>query len=190
MIYLQLYWEFFKIGLFAVGGGQATIPFLTRLAETSGWYTVGQLVDMIAISESTPGPIGVNMATYVGYSIKGIPGSLIATFGLVTPCVVIILIIAKFLQQFRHSRIVENVFYGIRPASSGLILAALISLCRLCLFNENAFKVSGVLADLLNIKYLLFFVVLAVLTNIKQLKKLHPIVFVAFAAVVGIRFKF
>lgn len=190
MIYLQLYWEFFKIGLFAVGGGQATIPFLTKLAETSGWYTVERLVDMIAISESTPGPIGVNMATYVGYSIKGISGSIIATLGLITPCVIIILVIAGFLQAFRHNRIVESVFYGIRPASSGLICAALITLCRLCLFNENMFKLSGNLADLFNVKYLVLFAILMVLTNVKKLKKMHPIVFIAVAAAVGIVLKF
>ena len=190
MIYLQLFWEYFKIGLFAIGGGQATIPFLVALSEKTGWYTIGELTDMIAISESTPGPIGVNMATYVGYSIKGIPGSITASLGLVAPSIIIIIIIAGFLQKFRHNKYVEQVFYGIRPASTGLIAAALFSLIRLCMFNVNAFKMTGVFSDLINLKYLILFVVLIAASNLKKLKKLHPLVFIAFSAVVGIVFSF
>lgn len=190
MILLQLYWEYFKIGLFAVGGGQATIPFLVELSEKTGWYTVAQLTDMIAISESTPGPIGVNMASYIGYAMKGIPGSLAATLGLVTPSVIVILIIATFLKQFRNNKYVNSVFYGIRPASTGLIAAALFTLIKMCLFNVNAYQVSGVIADLFNVKYLVWLVALLVLTNIKKLKKLHPLAFIALSAVVGIILKF
>ena len=190
MIYLRLFWEYFKIGLFAVGGGQATIPFLTKLSEKTAWFSLSELVDMIAVSESTPGPIGVNMATYVGYTMKGIPGSLVACFGLVLPSVIIILIIAKVLQKFRHSKLVENIFYGIRPASSGLILAALLTLCKLCLLTVDKFNASGSFTDLFNFKYLILFAVLLVLTNIKALKKLHPIVFIAVGAAVGIIFSF
>ena len=97
MIYLSLFWEFFKTGLFATGGGMATLPFLYRMSETKGWFTAAQLADMVAVSESTPGPIGVNMATYVGFTTAGIPGSLIATIGLVTPSIIVILIIARIL---------------------------------------------------------------------------------------------
>lgn len=190
MICLQLFWEYFKIGLFAVGGGQATIPFLVALSEKTGWYTIAQLTDMIAISESTPGPIGVNMATYVGYRTAGILGSVVATLGLITPSIICILIVAMFLNKFKDSKTVKHVFYGIRPASTGLIAAALYTLVKMCMFNVNAYKVSGVLADLFNIKYLVFFAVLMVLTNIKKIKNLHPLCFVAFAAIVGIVFKF
>lgn len=100
---IQLFLEFFKIGLFAVGGGLATIPFLHQLAEKYTWFTVETLVDMIAISESTPGAMGVNMATYTGFTTAGIPGSLVATLGLVLPSIVIIIIIAHFLKQFSDS---------------------------------------------------------------------------------------
>ena len=101
-IYLQLFIEFFKAGLFAVGGGMATIPFLYDISDRTGWYTHAQLIDMIAISESTPGPIGVNMATYVGFSTAGIPGSVIATLGLITPSIIVILIIAGFYNAFKN----------------------------------------------------------------------------------------
>ena len=93
MLYLRLFWEFFKTGLFAVGGGMATLPFLYSMSDATGWFTHAQLADMIAVSESTPGPIGVNMATYVGFSTAGVPGAVVATLGLITPSVIIILII-------------------------------------------------------------------------------------------------
>ena len=104
MIYLQLFYEFFKTGLFAVGGGLATLPFLYDMADRTGWFTRTQLADMLAVSESTPGPIGVNMATYVGYVTRGIPGAIVSTLGLVTPSVIVILMIAAFLKAFRHNR--------------------------------------------------------------------------------------
>ena len=124
MLYLQLFWEFFKTGLFAVGGGLATLPFLQDMAERTGWFTHAQLADMLAVSESTPGPIGINMATYVGFTVAGIPGAVIATIGEVTPSIIVILIVAAMLTKFRNSKYVENAFYGLRPASSGLIGAA------------------------------------------------------------------
>ena len=102
MLYLQLFWEFFKTGLFAVGGGLATLPFLQDMADRTGWFTRAQLADMLAVSESTPGPIGVNMATYVGFSTGGVGGALIATLGLITPSVIVILIVAAFLKAFRR----------------------------------------------------------------------------------------
>lgn len=95
MIYLQLFYEFFKAGLFAVGGGLATLPFLHEISEKTGWFSIAELMDMIAVSESTPGPIGVNMATYAGFSTAGILGSLAATIGLVFPSVVIIIFVYK-----------------------------------------------------------------------------------------------
>ena len=107
MIYLMLFYEFFKTGLFAVGGGMATLPFLDAMALKTGWFTQAQLIDMIAISESTPGPIGVNMATYVGFTTAGPLGSIIATLGLIAPSIIVILIIAKFLSKFKDSPIVK-----------------------------------------------------------------------------------
>ena len=108
MMLLRLFYEFFKVGLFAIGGGMATFPFLTDLAAKTGWYTQAQLVDMVAIAESTPGPIGVNTATYVGFTVAGIPGALTATIGLITPSVIIILIIARVLARFNDKIITED----------------------------------------------------------------------------------
>ena len=98
MIYLQMFFAFFHTGLFAVGGGLATLPFLYHMSDATGWFTYTQLADMIAVSESTPGPMGVNMATYVGFTIRGIPGALTATLGLVAPSIIVILIVAGFLE--------------------------------------------------------------------------------------------
>ena len=123
-VYLRLFVEFFKTGLFAVGGGMATLPFLQEIGESTGWFTYGDLMNMLAVSESTPGPIGINMATYVGYTVGGVPGALVATLGEVTPCVIIILLVATVLQSFRSNPYVERAFYGLRPASTGLIAAA------------------------------------------------------------------
>ena len=120
----QLFYEFFKTGLFAVGGGLATLPFLYDLSDRSGWFTYQDLSNLIAVSESTPGPIGVNAATYVGFLTAGPFGALIATLGLITPSVLIILLISQILERFRKNPLVEKLFYGLRPASTGLIAAA------------------------------------------------------------------
>lgn len=190
MILLRLFWEFFKTGLFAVGGGMATVPFLSEMAERTGWFTQGMLADMIAVGESTPGPIGVNTATYVGYTVAGIPGGLAATFGLVLPSFLIILIVAAFLKAFRSNRYVERVFYGIRPASVAMIAAACITVMRLSLVNSGVAKGSGILSYV-NWRGLALFAVIWVLTNlVKPTKKLHPIVFIAASAAVGIVFRF
>ena len=140
MIYLRLFWEFFKTGLFAVGGGLATLPFIYDISDRMGWFTYQQIADMIAVSESTPGPIGVNTATYVGYITGGLPGAIVATLGLVTPAIIIILIIASCLKKFRENRFVDHAFYGLRPASAGLIAAAGFSVVMLALVREDAFK--------------------------------------------------
>lgn len=120
MTYLLLFYEFFKTGLFAVGGGLATLPFLYDMAARHPeWFTTSQLADMVAVSESTPGPLGVNMATYVGFITGGLPGALVATIGLVAPSIIIILIVAAFLKRFRDSKLVNAVFYGLRPGVDG-----------------------------------------------------------------------
>lgn len=190
-IYLQLFWEFFKTGLFAVGGGMATIPFLEDIATRTRWFSHAQLADMVAVSESTPGPIGVNMATYVGYLTGGIPGSIIATLGLITPSVIVILIIAAFLKSFRENKYVERVFYGIRPASTALIASAGVSVLMLCIIDVEAFRLSGNIFELADPKAVVLFALIWVLTNIvKQTKKLHPLVFIALSAAAGLIFKF
>ena len=190
MILLRLFWEYFKVGLFAVGGGLATFPFLKDLGARTGWFSQAQLADMLAVSESTPGPIGVNMATYVGFHLAGVPGAVVATLGLVAPSVMIILIIAAFLDKFRKNKYVDSAFYGIRPASTAMIASALLGLLALCLFGAGSF--AGIFTQTLTInpKAWILFIVLLIVTHIKKIKDLHPLVFIAASAVIGIIFKF
>lgn len=193
MIYLQLFWEFFKTGLFAVGGGLATLPFLYSMADKTGWFTAGDLTNMIAVGESTPGPIGINMATYVGYITCGVPGSVIATLGLVTPSIIVILIIASFLKAFRENRYVESAFYGLRPASTALIAAAGLSVVAGAMLHMDALSAGlpEALRSLFNWPAIALAAVVFLLSNkVKWTKKLHPIIFIAFSAVVGVVFRF
>ena len=187
MIYLKLFYEFAKTGLFAVGGGLATLPFLTAMSEKTGWFTTEQLADMVAVSESTPGPIGINMATYVGYNTAGILGSVIATLGLIFPSLVIIILISKILNKFRENKQIKNAFYGLRPASTALVAAAGIGFLDLAIFNKELFALSGSILDLINIKAL----TMAALIFIAIRKtKIHPIAFIILSAIIGIIFKF
>ena len=198
-VYLRLFWEFFKTGLFAVGGGMATLPFLKDIGETTGWYTYSDLMNMLAVSESTPGPIGINMATYVGFTVAGVPGALIATLGEITPSIIVILIVAAMLKKFRDSKLVNSAFYGLRPASTALIGAACVTVVLEVLTSVavqtpegsivNTFSLTG--SGLLNWPGLALAAVLLVLTNwVKPTKNLHPIVFIALSAVVGVVFGF
>ena len=191
MILLRLFWEFFKTGLFAVGGGMATLPFLYDMSARTGWFTQARLADMIAVSESTPGPIGVNMATYVGFETAGIPGAVVATLGLICPSIIIIILIARVLKQLRESKTVDAVFYGLRPCSIALIAAAGLLVARVTFLNQDAPAAGFNPAELLRWKELLLAAVLLVLTRfVEPLKKLHPVVFIALSAAVGILFAF
>ena len=197
MTYLRLFWEFFKTGLFAIGGGMATLPFLKNIGLATGWYTQTDLMNMLAVSESTPGPIGINMATYVGFTVAGIPGAVIATVGEVTPSIIVILIVAAMLAKFRDSKLVSNALYGLRPASTGLIAAACIDVVLQVLLRASSSTVSGSimkafsLVGSLNWRGLVLSAVLLVLTNwVKLTKKWHPIVFIGLSAVVGVAFRF
>jgi len=197
MIFLRLFLEFFKIGLFSVGGGMATLPFLYELSESTGWFTASQLTDMVAVSESTPGPIGVNMATYVGFTagsttelglFGSILGAVIATIGLITPSIIIILIIAGILNKFKENRFVNSAFYGIRPAAVALVVSALIFLCGTVFLNLPADIADFSLKESVNWLALAIGASIFVLSNIKPLKKLHPIAFIGLGAVCGIVF--
>lgn len=205
MIYLLLFAEFFKTGLFAIGGGLATLPFLYDIAAKYTWFDEAIISDMIAISESTPGPIGINMATYAGYHcgyqvlegfgpalgvLGGVLGAVIATAALVLPSIIIIVIVAKFLAKFNESKLVKSAFYGLRPAVTALIAAAGWQVLQQCIFTFDKFNVSRNFLDLFNYKGLILFVLLLIATNVKKIKKLHPIVFIGIAAVVGIVFQF
>lgn len=199
MVFLRLFWEFFKTGLFAVGGGMATLPFLQDIGEATGWYTYSDLMNMLAVSESTPGPIGINMATFVGFTVAGVPGAVVATVGEIIPSIIVILIVGAMLQKFRDNRLVDQAFYGLRPASTGLIAAACVTVVL-----EVLTSVKVVPAGIWQLNTLslgdgsLFFwqglvlaAVLLALTNwVKPTKKLHPIVFIAASAVVGVVFQF
>ena len=175
MIYLQLFWEFFKTGLFALGGGMATVPFLFDISAKTGWFTASELANMIAISESTPGPIGVNMATYVGFRTAGVFGGIVATIGLATPSFIIILIVATLLTRFRNNPIVDTVFKYLRPAVIGLIMFALWQLVPLTFLGADR--------NILILPVIAFAVLLFCLL---KFKKIHPIVWIGVGAVFGI----
>lgn len=187
MIYLRLFFEFAKAGLFAIGGGLATLPFLSEMADATGWFTQADLANMIAISEATPGPIGVNMATYVGYTCGGFLGSVTATLGLIFPSIIIILLVAKILEKFKDNKIVKDVFYGLRPASTGLIAAAGVAVLEIAVLNLGLFKQTGAIIDLFNIKALILAVILFFAIS---KTKLHPIIFIIISAFIGVIFKF
>ena len=181
MIYLILFLEFFKVGLFTIGGGLASLPFLYELAEKYTWITKPMIADMIAISQSTPGPIGINMATYVGFKSGGILGGIIATFATVLPSFIIIIIIANFLNKFKNSKLVDSAFKGLRPTVTGLIAVAWFEIIRISIINVNS------LFDIvINLKALIVFLAILLLT--KKFDK-HPIVFIGIGALVGIIFK-
>lgn len=194
MIFLELYVRFFLVGLFAVGGGLATLPFLTSMGETTGWFTPIDISNMVAISESTPGPIGINMATYIGFQVGsdmgfgyGVLGSIIASIGEVTPAVIIIMIVSKTLMKFRDSKYVEYAFYGLRAASTGLIASALLGVAEIAFRNSQAMAQSGNIFMALDYKSIILSAVVFFL--ITKFKKIHPIAIIALSAVVGIIFK-
>lgn len=187
MIYLRLFYEFFLIGLFSIGGGAATIPFLKELGEKTGWFTNIELANMIAVSESTPGAIGVNMSTYVGYTTAGISGGIIATLGLVAPSIIVIIIIAQFLKKFKNNKYVSFCFYGLRAASTALILAACYSIFEISILNIDTFNKNHNILDLFHYKGLIFAIILTFF--VFKFKK-HPILYIFISAIIGIIFQF
>ena len=200
--FLILIYEFFKTGLFAVGGGLATIPFLKSIAEKYyelyGWFSVPELTDMIAVSESTPGPIGVNMATYAGFNmgysnggiLMGILGGIAATLALIAPSIIVILIVARFLERFKSNKLVDGAFYGIRPCSASLVAAAMLDVLLMSVFSGvSGEKLLGFISLPQTVNYvgIAFFVLL--IPAVIKFKKVHPVAFIALGAVVGIIFK-
>ena len=183
MVFLQLFIEFFQIGLFAVGGGPATIPFLMDLADKYDWYTRADVANMLAVSESTPGPIGVNMATYAGYNAAGFLGGIVATCSLVLPSLIVIVIVARMLQSFSENKYVKSAFWTIRPAVTGLIATAVVGLIQTAIFtaSDGSFQFPAVPV----IMCLAFFGCM----QIKKMQKLHPIVWLAAGAALGLLLK-
>lgn len=177
MIHLTLFWEFFKIGLFAIGGGMAAIPFLRHLSLQTNWFSIAFLTDMVAISESTPGPIGINMATYAGYHVAGPLGGVIATLAMITPSLIIVTVVSGYLEKFKHSHLVKDAFIGLRPAVTGLIAVAGFEIIKGSVFAEGNFPwfIKG-----------LFF--LGVFYAIRKYQK-HPVFYIVISAILGILFK-
>lgn len=181
---LLLIWEFFKTGLFAIGGGPATIPFLMEMARRRPWFTMEELGDMIAISESTPGPVGINMATYAGFQTLGLFGGIVSTLALIIPSIVIILIIARFLEGFQENRIVKAVFRGVKPAVTAMIAVAVISMIQVSLFEKSE-SWQG-----LRIPSLILCVAIFLLLQWKKTKKMPPALWFLIAAGIGVVFQF
>ena len=184
-LYLRLYWEFFKTGLFAVGGGLATLPFLYSISEQTGWYTYDDISNMIAISESTPGPLGVNMATYVGYQTEGFLGALVAPLSLVFPSVIIIILVSKVLDKFKTAPLVQHALYGLRAASAALIAAAGLGVAKIALLHLDMAS-EGVL-QIFHWKAILL--AIAIYIGLKKFPK-HPIFYIVISAVIGVIFRF
>ncbi len=179
MLYLTMMYEFFKVGLFSVGGGLATLPFLFDISERYPWFTAEELTNMIAVSESTPGPIGVNMATYVGFTTTGILGGIITTLSLVTPSIIVILIIAGILQKFKDSILVKDLFYGLRAAVAGLIAVSVVNVLVQNLVIPNA---EGLL-QMFDIRKVILFGLLVF--GVFKFKK-HPLLYIGIGAVFGV----
>lgn len=176
---LLVYFNFIKIGLFTIGGGLAALALLQDFVLSNGWLTINQFADMIAVSQSTPGPIGINMSTYIGFSQYGVLGGVIATLGMVTPSWIIIILIARFIGDFSSNRIVQSIFVGLRPVVLGIIFSAAWSIALLSIFNNGADNLIG----FINFKALIMFVCLVVFT---RLVKLSPIFYVIIGGLVGI----
>ena len=180
MIYLSLFWTFFRIGLFTFGGGYAMLPLIQAAVEEKGWLTEEALVNFIAVSESTPGPFAVNIATYVGSVLAGIPGSLCATLGVALPSFIIILLVARFYDRFRESRVISGVMTGLKPAVIGLIGAAIVSMGRTVFFP------GGFSAALLTTPAFLVSLVIFVVIAVLAFRKVHPILLIGVSAAAGI----
>lgn len=187
MLLFKLFIEFFKVGLFAVGGGLATLPFLYDLSSRTGWFTAQDIADMIAVAESTPGAIGVNMATFAGFMTSHTIGAVVATLGLITPSIIVILLVANLLQNFHEKKIVKDAFYGLRPASLALLAVACVNVISVTMMNLDKFCISGSLGDLFVWKAIIFGIILYFAE--KKLKW-SPIAFIAIAAAVGVIFNF
>lgn len=184
--------EFMKTGLFAVGGGLATIPFLYEISDNYGWFTHHDILDYIAIAESTPGPIGINMSTYAGYLTSDWYGAILATFSLVLPSVVVVLIIAKLLDKFRNNRFVTGGFHILRPASTALIGAATLNVVLVVFFDVEkiTFDMFGQLGQIFtHVNWLAILICAAAFAAIRIFKKVHPLVFILICAGLGIVLK-
>jgi len=183
MSLLLLYAEFFKIGLFSVGGGLATLPFMYEISARYNFFTPEDIGNFLAIAQSSPGAIGVNMSAQIGYLAGGIPGACIAPLGLISPALIIIMVISRILSAFKENAVVKAVFSGLRPAATGLILAAGFGVIALSLYSMNIFNQGGLWYQGIRWKEL---ILLAALFFMVWKFKKHPILYVAAAGIAGI----
>lgn len=182
MIYLKLFWSFLKIGAFTFGGGYAMIPLIEEEVMNNGWMELEELVDFIAVSESTPGPFAINISTYVGAETAGLLGALCSTFGVVLPSFVIITIIAKFYLKFQSSKIMEHCMSGIKPAVIGLIGSAVLSIGK-TVFFENGLSMETLYSYSFICSAIIFIIMLVLL-----FRKINAITIIALSAILGILF--
>ncbi|MBQ8057519.1 MAG: chromate transporter [Ruminococcus sp.] len=181
MIYLILFLEFFKIGAFTFGGGYAMIPFIQETVARHNWMTTAELVDFIAVSESTPGAFAVNISTYVGSQVGGLFGAVCATTGVVMPAFLIILIIAKIYDKFKSSKTVKGAMFGLKSVVVGLIAATVVSIA------IEVFFVNGFTASVLTTSTFWFsLIVFAIMLFLLLYKKFSPIIIVVLSATLGI----
>lgn len=187
MIYLKLLWTFFKIGLFTIGGGYAMIPMIQSEVIGAGWITEDQLLDFIAISESTPGPFAINVATFVGFSQSGFLGALCATIGVILPSIIIIIIISMIIEKFLKNRFVKYGLMGVRPVVVGLILAVSFGLIFTGITKiSNIYNISEFDFNKVSIASIIIMVICFVLSRFKKLNK--PILLILISAILGIVF--
>lgn len=182
MIYLELLWTFFKIGAFTFGGGYAMLPLIQEEVIAHDWLDIKSLVDFIAVSESTPGPFAVNIATYVGAEVGGILGAFCATFGVVLPSFIIILIVAKCFAKCSNSKMVKGCMTGLKPAVVGLIGAAMISI------GGTVFAPDGIHTAILSDVSFYAALVIFLFSVFLVFRKVHPILIICISAVLGILF--
>lgn len=180
MIFLELFWTFLKIGAFTFGGGYAMLPLISEEVEAHGWMSEQALVNFIAVSESTPGPFAINIATYVGTEVGGIAGAVCATLGVTLPSFVIILIIAKCYERFRNSRAVKGCMSGLKPAVVGLIGASVLSV------GTTVFVPEGAAAEAFQNSTFYISAVIFLLAVLLAFRKVHPILIICISAVSGI----
>lgn len=183
MTLIQLMFTFFYVGLFTIGGGLVAITLMYGPIVEGGLISSEQFYNMVAISESTPGPIGINMATYIGYELYGVIGGIATTASTVLPSIIIIIIIAKWFSRFQEKPIVKAAFTGLRPATSGMVLVAAVQVFVLAILNLPLFSETGSLLDVLNFPQVLFYV-LALVVLLKT--KFSPIFVIAAGAIFGV----
>lgn len=196
MIYLALFWEYFKIGLFTIGGGYAMLPLVTQTVLNRGWMTEQELINFVGVAESTPGPFAINLATFVGNTVGsrdygvlgGILGATVATIAVVLPSLVIIIIVTKLLDKFKNSKYVNGALSGIKPVVVGLILSAVVTVgCKVILPQLNFKALSADGFSQFNWISLIIAACVFALSNVKiKKKKIHPILLIIASAVAGI----